>query len=65
MIFFGQQSLRRACADFGEHHHSERNHRGFANDIIELGPEIGRTMGMIQYRDRLGGMLTYYYLEAA
>jgi hypothetical protein len=43
----------------------ERNHQGIGNEIIEAGDEVGRTIGEIQCNERLGGMLKYYYREAA
>jgi len=48
-----------------EHYHSERNHQGLANRIIC--PEAGHlgASGAIQRRQRLGGMLNYYYRNAA
>jgi len=65
MIFFGENSLRRALKEFTEHYHSERNHQGIGNEIIEPGHEAGRTIGDVQCNERLGGMLKYYYREAA
>jgi putative transposase len=65
MIFFGEKSLRRALAEFTQHYHGERNHQGLGNNLIEPDGEIGRSEGDIQCRDRLGGMLRYYYRDAA
>lgn len=65
MIFFGENSLRRALKEFTEHYHSERNHQGIGNELIESVDEVGRTGGDIQCNERLGGMLKYYYREAA
>jgi hypothetical protein len=33
--------------------------------IIDAGPELGRAVGRIKSKERLGGMLRYYYREAA
>ena len=65
MIFFGEASLRTAVQNFVDHYHSERNHQGLANRIIC--PEAGHlgASGAIQRRQRLGGMLNYYYRDAA
>lgn len=65
MIFFGERSLRTAVQNFVQHYHSERNHQGLANRIIC--PEAGHlaATGAIQRRQRLGGMLNYYYRDAA
>ena len=65
MIFFGESSLRRAIGEFLEHFHSERNHQGLNNKLIEPGEEVGRRHGEVVCRERLGGMLQYYYRKAA
>ncbi len=65
MIFFGENSLRRALAEFTEHYHHERNHQGIGNNIIDFKEEAGRSNGSVQCRERLGGMLSYYYRDAA
>jgi hypothetical protein len=46
-------------------YHEERNHQGLANRIIDPGSEVGRAVGDVQCRERLGGMLRYYHREAA
>jgi transposase InsO family protein len=65
MIFFGEQSLRKAVHEFLIHYHGERNHQGMANRILVPGKEVGRMQGEIRCRQRLGGILRYYYHEAA
>jgi len=65
MIFFGETSLRKAVREFLAHYHAERNHQGLENRLIEPGPEIGRAAGEVQCRERLGGLLRYYYQKAA
>jgi transposase InsO family protein len=65
MIFFGERSLREAINTFLEHFHSERNHQGIENRLIEPGEEFGMHNGCVLCRERLGGMLRYYYREAA
>jgi transposase InsO family protein len=64
-IFFGEESLRKAIQNFVAHYHSERNHQGLRNQLIS--PEAGHlgSAGEIQCRQRLGGMLNYYYRAAA
>ena len=64
MIFFGKRSLERAVAEYVEHYHTERNHQGLNNDLIEPGDEIGHT-GDVACRERLGGLLKYYHRRAA
>jgi len=65
MIFFGERSLQVAAAEFLGHFHAERNHQGLDNRLIEPGEEVGRTTGEVVCRERLGGMLRYYYRKAA
>ena len=64
LILFGEGSLRRAVHEFVEHYHHERNHQGLANRLIS--PEAGHLAkaGKLQRRQRLGGMLNYYYRAA-
>ena len=65
MIFFGEASLRKATTEFLAHFHGERNHQGLNNQLIKPGEGVGRTAGRLQCRERLGGMLRYYYRDAA
>ncbi len=65
MIFFGEQSLRRAVAEFISHYHAERNHQGLGNKLIEGEECVGSLEGNVRCRKRLGGLLNYYHREAA
>jgi putative transposase len=65
MIFFGEGSLRTAIAEFLSHYHLERNHQGLENRMITPMDTTMETAGTVQRRQRLGGMLNYYYREAA
>lgn len=65
MIFFGEKMLRTAIGQFLEHYHAERNHQGLGNQIIAPGDGVGRGEGEVQCRERLGGLLRYYYRDAA
>jgi putative transposase len=65
MILFGEGSLRRAIQEFVGHYHHERNHQGLGNRLIMEEEFCGGSSGAIQRRQRLGGMLNYYYREAA
>ena len=56
MIFFSEDSLRLAIYHFILHYHLERNHQGLGNRLI---------VPIVQRRERLGGMLSYYYRDAA
>ena len=65
LIFFGEKSLRRAVTSYLEHYHAERNHQGLDNQIIQPGDEVGAVAGKIERCERLGGLLNYYYRDAA
>ncbi len=66
LILFGEESLRRALAQYQEqHYHSERPHQGKGNVILfPSSTASAGTGGAIQCRERLGGLLKYYYREA-
>ena len=65
VILIGEGSLRRAVDQFCDHYHRERNHQGLENKIIE--PDFGSKVeeGEVNCRERLGGLLRYYYRDAA
>ena len=65
MILFGEGSLRRAIHEFIQHYHHERNHQGLANRLVMRQEPYADSTGAIQRRRRLGGMLNYYYRQAA
>ena len=65
MIFFGEKMLRNAVRQYLEHYHGERNHQSLNNELIDPDDNVGRIAGKIQCRDRLGGLLNYYYPDAA
>ncbi len=65
MIFFGESSLRNAINEFLTHYHHERNHQGLGKRLIDPGEKVGVTEGAIACRQRLGGLLRYYYRQAA
>jgi hypothetical protein len=65
MIFFGEDSLRNAIREFVTHYHFERNHQGLDNRVIISSKATAAGTGTVRKRTRLGGMLNYYYWEAA
>ena len=67
MILFGESSLRHCLENYVNHFHAERNHQGKENVILFPEPEdhLGESTGSIQTRERLGGLLKFYYPEAA
>ena len=65
MMFFSVKSLRRAVSAYVAHYHQERNHQGLGNCLIESDESAGDKSGEVSCHERLGGMLRYYYREAA
>jgi hypothetical protein len=65
MIFMGEASLRYALSQYVSHFHEERNHQGLNNRLITPEAEVGSREGDVKRRERLGGLLSYYYRQAA
>jgi putative transposase len=63
MVLFGEASLRHVLFNYVEYHHSERNHQGKGNVILFPKPadRIGESSGETLKRERLGGLLKFYY----
>ena len=64
IVPLGERHLRAAVHAFMDHYHEERPHQGLGNERIapkttSLGP------GPIRCRERLGGVLKFYYRKAA
>ncbi len=55
-----------ALSEFVRHFHRERNHQGKENVILfpEPADRTGAESGQIRARERLGGLLRFYYREA-
>ena len=65
IIPLSESHLRRVLAEFVSHCHLERNHQGLGNELIEKNDTVGGTKGTVRRRERLGGLLSFYYREAA
>jgi putative transposase len=65
LILFGEESLRTALHQFVTHYHAERHHQGLGNRLLRPEPGHVGSKGVVQRRERLGGMLNYYYRTAA
>ena len=65
MIFVGQASLCRAASEFMEHSREERNYQGLENRLIRGQPAAVDSIGIVQRRPRLGGILNFCYRKAA
>ena len=64
-VIFGERHLRVILHEYVEHDHRERNHQGLDNQLLERAPPPANPDAEIQRRERLGGLLNYYYREAA
>ena len=64
LLLFGEDALRRALSEYVAHYHTERNHQGKGNQILfpESQPQ---SEGLVACKQRLGGVLKFYYREAA
>jgi len=50
---------------FVSHYHSERHHQGLDGQLVVADESAGHTEGEVRCRERLGGMLNFYYRDAA
>ena len=65
LIFFGEESLRKALSEYVLHYHLERNHQGKDNLLLFSDPKTASNRGKIRCRKKLNGLLKYYYRSAA
>jgi putative transposase len=67
LILFGEASLRRALREYLVPYHPERNHQGKNNILLfpATRQAVYRVAGSVSCKERLGGLLKYYYREAA
>jgi len=65
LIFFGEESLPQAIHEFVIYYHQEQNHQGLENRLITPMEKTADPAATIERRQRLGGLLNYYYRTAA
>ncbi len=65
IVPLGENHLRRTVSAFMSHYHGERHHQGLGSKLIVADDKAGRTEGSVVCRERLGGLLNFYYREAA
>ena len=63
LVLIGERHLRHAIDEYAEHYHLERTHQGLDNKLIDGVPELAS--GRVVRHERLGGLLSSYYREAA
>ena len=64
LILVGEPALRTALRAYVEHFHGERNHQGKGNLLLFPCEEMDQN-GPVRCRERLGGLLKFYYRPAA
>src|SRR5215510_12051718 len=64
IVPLGEKHLRAAVLAFMDHYHEERPHQGLGNELIAT-KIVLRGPGPLRCRERLGGVLKFYYREAA
>ena len=68
LVLFGERHLRHVVKEFMTHYHAERFHQGLGGQLIEMPVGVANengAHGKVVRRSRLGGMLNFYYREAA
>jgi transposase InsO family protein len=63
MIFLGRDSLVGAINEYAAHYHEERSRQGIGNALVSAAEP--QSEGIVEARERLGGLLQYYYRRAA
>ena len=61
----GEGHVRLIVHEYVEHDQRERNHQGLDNQLLQRPPPPVRADADVQRRTRLGGLLSFYYREAA
>ncbi len=65
LVPLGENHLRRAMSAFVSHYHSERHHQGLGGQLVVADENTRQAEGEVRCRERLGGMLNFYYRDAA
>ncbi len=65
VVLLSEQHLRFVVHEYVEHYHRERNHQGLDNELLTPSSRPANPNGDVRRRERIGGLLKYYYREAA
>ena len=65
VVPLGEAHVRQLVHEFVEHDHHERNHQGRDNQLLQRPPPPVNPDADVERRERLGGLLSFYYREAA
>jgi len=64
LLILNARHLERTLTDFIDHYHEERPHQGLGNEFITPPPTV-ISAGPLKCRERLGGLLKFYFRDAA
>ena len=64
MVLLGEAHLQTAALHYLAHYHRERPHQGLRNELLVAHEKV-LPNGPVKRRQRLGGLLKFYYREAA
>ncbi|MFT5429680.1 MAG: putative transposase [Myxococcota bacterium] len=65
LVPLSERHLRHAVQQFAAHYHHERHHQGLGGHLIVPDAQAGSAGGRVARRERLGGLLNFYYRDAA
>ena len=65
LILFSERSLHRVISEYLEFYNRERFHQGLGNQLLRESDPSTTDDGEVARRERLGGLLKYYYRNAA
>jgi len=68
LVPLSESHLRRAVSEYVAHYHGERNHQGVGNRLLVTAEQPMRSANSnapVERRERLGGLLNFYYRRAA
>ena len=65
VVPLGERHVRRLVYEYIEHYHRERNHQELDNQLLQRPPPPFRPDADVRRRERLGGLLSFYYREVA
>ena len=60
-VLLGKKALSHSLKEYISHFHHERNHQELGNTIPFPSETVGLVSGKICKKERLGGLLKYYY----
>jgi hypothetical protein len=68
LVLLGERHLRAAISEYVQHYHLERNHQGLEGQLLTTPPTAATPANdhsPVARRERLGGLLNFYYRRAA